>query len=70
MERTHGSSWIDYLRGQVTQIDTVFKLSQDGGPGSYRMIIEKLKERGEDGRKIAAVMEHKMKVAVSWNGVA
>ena len=46
---------------QVTHIDTVFKLSQDRDPESYRNIIEKLKERGEDGRKIAAVMEDKMK---------
>ena len=46
---------------QVTQIDTVFKSSQDRDPESYCRIIEELKERGEDGRKIATVMEHKMK---------
>ncbi len=55
---------------QVTRIDTVFKLSQDRDPESYCRIIEKLKERGEDGRKIAAVMEEKMKDVFPEDGMA
>ncbi len=46
---------------EVTHIDTVFKLSQDRDPESYCRIIDKLKERGEDGRRIAAAMEDRMK---------
>lgn len=42
---------------EVTEMDTVFKLSQDRDAESYRNIIGKLKERGEDGRVIAAEME-------------
>lgn len=42
---------------EVTKLDTVFKLSQDRDAESYRNIIEALKERGEDGRVIAAEME-------------
>jgi transcriptional regulator len=44
----------------VTNLDTVFKLSQDRDSESYLNIIEKLKERGEDGRKIAAEMERRI----------
>lgn len=42
---------------EVTGLDTVFKLSQDRDAESYRNIIEKLNEQGEDGRVIAAEME-------------
>jgi transcriptional regulator len=42
---------------EVTEIDTVFKLSQDRDARSYRNIIGKLKEQDEDGRVIAAEME-------------
>jgi hypothetical protein len=45
-------------------------LSQDRDPESYCRIIEKLKERGEDGRKIAAVMEGRMKDLFPEDGVA
>lgn len=44
----------------VTSLETVFKLSQDRDPESYLNIIRKLKERGEDGRTIAAEMERRM----------
>ena len=42
---------------EVTQLDTVFKLSQDRDRASYFNIIEKLKEQGEHERAIAAEME-------------
>lgn len=42
---------------EVTEMDTVFKLSQDRDAESYHNIIGKLKEQGEDGRVIAAEME-------------
>ncbi len=42
---------------EVKEIDTVFKLSQDRDLKSYRNIIEKLNEQGEDGQEIAAEME-------------
>lgn len=42
---------------EVTEMDTVFKLSQDRDAESYRNIIGKLKEQGEGGRVIAAEME-------------
>ncbi|MEX0899869.1 MAG: hypothetical protein WD081_04170 [Gammaproteobacteria bacterium] len=41
----------------VTELDTVFKLSQDRDAPSHRNIIEKLKGKGENGRKIADEME-------------
>ena len=41
----------------VTEMDTVFKLSQDRDAESYRNIKEKLKQQGESGRVIAAEME-------------
>ena len=42
---------------EVTELDTVFKLSQDRDRESYLNIIEKLAGQGEDGRVIAAEME-------------
>lgn len=42
---------------EITDIDTVFKLSQDRDYESYRNIIAKLKEQDEAGRYIAAEME-------------
>lgn len=44
----------------VTELDNVFKLSQDRDIKSYLNIIENLKEQGEDGRKIAAEMEKRI----------
>ncbi len=41
---------------EVTEMDTVFKLSQDRDAESYGNIIEKLKQQGESGRAIAAAM--------------
>lgn len=46
---------------EVTEMDTVFKLSQDRDAESYRNIIEKLKAQDEDGRVIAAEMEKRTK---------
>ena len=46
---------------EVTNLDTVFKLSQDRDAESYRTIIEKLKEQDEDGRVIAHEMEKRAK---------
>ncbi|QOC23100.1 hypothetical protein IC757_02765 [Wenzhouxiangella sp. AB-CW3] len=43
----------------VQNIDTVFKLSQDRDAESYRNIIEKLNEQGEDGRALAAEMQQR-----------
>ena len=42
---------------EVTEINHVFKLSQDRDKQSYLNIIEKLKLQGEDGRVIADEME-------------
>jgi transcriptional regulator len=42
---------------EVTEMDTVFKLSQDRDVESYQNIITKLKEQGESGQVIAAEME-------------
>lgn len=44
----------------VTELDNVFKLSQDRDIKSYLNIIENLKERSEDGRQIAAEMEKRI----------
>ena len=41
---------------EITELDTVFKLSQDRDPVSYDNIIEKLKSQGENGQVIAAEM--------------
>jgi transcriptional regulator len=46
---------------EITEIDTVFKLSQDRDAESYQNIIEKLKERDEDARVIALEMEKRTK---------
>jgi predicted FMN-binding regulatory protein PaiB len=45
----------------VAELDNVFKLSQDRDAPSYRNIIKQLKTKGENGRKIAAEMEMRMK---------
>ncbi len=42
---------------EATELDTVFKLSQDRDAESYHNIKEKLKGKGEDGEVIAAEME-------------
>ena len=42
---------------EITEMDTVFKLSQDRDAESYKNIIEKLKEQDEDARVIANEME-------------
>ena len=42
---------------EVTEIENVFKLSQDRDAESYYNIKEKLKQKGEDGQVIAAEME-------------
>ena len=46
---------------EVTEIDNVFKLSQDRDEQSYLNIIQKLKEQGEDGKGIATEMENRTK---------
>jgi transcriptional regulator len=46
---------------EVTNLDTVFKLSQDRDAESYRTIIEKLKAQDEDGRVMAHEMEKRAK---------
>ena len=42
---------------EITELDTVFKLSQDRDAKSYENIIERLKEQGEAGQVIAAEMK-------------
>ena len=42
---------------EVTEMDTVFKLSQDRDAESYHNIKQKLKQQGEAGQVIAAEME-------------
>ncbi len=44
----------------VTEMDTVFKLSQDRDRESYLNIIERLKSRDDDARRIALEMEKRM----------
>ncbi len=46
---------------EVTEMNHVFKLSQDRDEQSYHNIIEKLKEQGEEGKVIAAEMEKRTK---------
>jgi len=41
---------------EITEIDNVFKLSQDRDAESYHNIKEKLKQHGEDGKAIASEM--------------
>ena len=42
---------------EITEMDGVFKLSQDRDAESYQNIINKLKEQDADGRVIAGEME-------------
>ncbi|HEY6505407.1 MAG TPA: FMN-binding negative transcriptional regulator [Chitinophagaceae bacterium] len=42
---------------EVTEMDHVFKLSQDRDEKSYDNIIERLKKQGGDGKEIAELME-------------
>jgi transcriptional regulator len=46
---------------EITEMDNVFKLSQDRDAQSYRNIISKLKQQGHDARVIAAEMEKRSK---------
>lgn len=46
---------------EITNIDTVFKLSQDRDEVSYVNIIAKLKEQGESGQVIAEEMEKRQR---------
>ena len=46
---------------EVTDMDNVFKLSQDRDAESYHNIKEKLKQQDEDGKVIAAEMEKRTK---------
>ncbi len=46
---------------EVTEMDNVFKLSQDRDEESYHNIKEKLKQQDEDGKVIAAEMEKRIK---------
>ena len=46
---------------EVTELDTVFKLSQDRDVESYHNIIKELRKQGEDGRVIAAEMKKRTK---------
>lgn len=46
---------------EVTEVDNVFKLSQDRDSKSYRNIIEELEKQNEDGRVIAAEMRKRTK---------
>mgnify|MGYP001576877445 CR=1 FL=1 len=46
---------------EITDLDTVFKLSQDRDEKSYNTIIDRLAERGESGQVIAAEMKKRVK---------
>ncbi len=46
---------------EITEMDNVFKLSQDRDAESYRNIIEKLKQQDSEGQVIAAEMEKRAK---------
>jgi len=46
---------------EVTEMDHVFKLSQDRDTKSYHNIIEKLREQGENGQVVATEMEKRTK---------
>lgn len=46
---------------EITEMDSVFKLSQDRDFESYCNIIERLKGKGEDGQEIAAEMEKRIR---------
>lgn len=45
---------------EITEMDTVFKLSQDRDYESYKNIIAKLKQQDEAGQVIAAEMENRI----------
>ena len=45
----------------VTEMDNVFKLSQDRDYQSYQNIIQKLQQQGIDGQTIAAEMQKRTK---------
>ncbi|HND44519.1 MAG TPA: FMN-binding negative transcriptional regulator, partial [Cyclobacteriaceae bacterium] len=45
---------------EITEMDNVFKLSQDRDLASYQNIIAKLKDQDEAGRVIAAEMQNRM----------
>lgn len=45
---------------EITEMDNVFKLSQDRDYESYQSIIAQLKQQGEDGQVIAAEMEKRI----------
>lgn len=47
---------------EITEMDAVFKLSQDRDAESYQNIIAKLREQDEAGRAIAAEMERRTKL--------
>ena len=49
---------------EVTDIETVFKLSQNRDAESYQNIITELKKQGEDARVIAAEMEKRIEKLV------
>lgn len=53
--------WIVGFEIEITEMDTVFKLSQDRDAKSYQNIIMKLKEQDESGRVIAQEMEKREK---------
>lgn len=46
---------------EITEMDHVFKLSQDRDAKSFKNIIARLKEQNEDGRVIASEMEKRAK---------
>ena len=46
---------------EVTEMDNVFKLSQDRDYESYQNIKEKLNQQSEDGKGIASEMEKRTK---------
>jgi transcriptional regulator len=46
---------------EVTELDTVFKLSQDRDAASYHNIIKQLRQKGESGQVIADEMEKRTK---------
>jgi transcriptional regulator len=53
---------------EVTEMDTVFKLSQDRDLKSYQNIINKLKVQNESGQVIAAEMEKRTKLVFPESG--
>ncbi|MEX0609322.1 MAG: FMN-binding negative transcriptional regulator [Balneolaceae bacterium] len=53
---------------EVTEMDVVFKLSQDRDAESYQNIIEELKKKDENGRMIAQEMEKRRKDVFTKDG--